>query len=134
MVDSVQQVSLLAAFTAGLLSFVSPCVLPLVPSYVSYISGLSIEQLTNAAERHRFRGAIIINSLLFILTVTLIEDTRQPKPMQAFRTRGAGKARKPGDGTIPRGRVGATTGARAEADMELEKCLRGKGWAQETRE
>ncbi len=36
--------------------------------------------------------------------------------------------------STPRGRVAATTGARAEADMELKKCLQGKGWTQETRE
>ena len=51
---------------AGFLSFVSPCVLPLVPSYVSYITGLSVEQLANADARHRFRRAIVLNSLLFI--------------------------------------------------------------------
>jgi cytochrome c-type biogenesis protein len=39
-------ISYLIAFTAGLLSFVSPCVLPLVPSYVSYITGLSFEELS----------------------------------------------------------------------------------------
>ena len=66
MTDSMQSISLVAAFTAGLLSFVSPCVLPLVPSYVSYITGLSVEQLTDQAERTRFRKAIILNSLLFI--------------------------------------------------------------------
>jgi len=64
--DSLHQISLFAAFTAGLLSFVSPCVLPLVPSYISYITGLSLDQLSDAAERQRFRKAIIINSLLFI--------------------------------------------------------------------
>lgn len=66
MIDSLNQVSLFAAFSAGLLSFVSPCVLPLVPSYVSYITGLSLEQLTDAAERHRLRKTILVNSLLFI--------------------------------------------------------------------
>ncbi|MDT7042571.1 cytochrome c biogenesis CcdA family protein [Candidatus Nitronereus thalassa] len=66
MIDSLNQVSLFAAFSAGLLSFVSPCVLPLVPSYVSYITGLSLEQLTDAAERHRLRKSIMVNSLLFI--------------------------------------------------------------------
>ena len=66
MTDSVQSISLVAAFSAGLLSFVSPCVLPLVPSYISYITGLSIEQLTDVSERNRFRKAIILNSLLFI--------------------------------------------------------------------
>lgn len=66
MIDSFTQVSVFAAFTAGLLSFVSPCVLPLVPSYVSYITGLSIEELTNAEQRQRFRKAIVLNSLSFI--------------------------------------------------------------------
>ena len=64
--NTLNQVSLFAAFSAGLLSFVSPCVLPLVPSYVSYITGLSLEQLTDVAERQRFRKTIILNSLLFI--------------------------------------------------------------------
>ncbi len=59
-------VSLFAAFSAGFLSFVSPCVLPLVPSYVSYMTGLSLEQLMDTSERQRFRKAIILNSLLFI--------------------------------------------------------------------
>jgi len=66
MMDSMPQISLFAAFSAGLLSFVSPCVLPLVPSYVSYITGLSVEQLANSEVRDRFRRAIIVNSLLFI--------------------------------------------------------------------
>ena len=47
MSQSITHISLVAAFSAGLLSFVSPCVLPLVPSYISYITGLSIEQLTD---------------------------------------------------------------------------------------
>lgn len=66
MTESIQHISILAAFSAGLLSFVSPCVLPLVPSYISYITGLSIEELSSATERQRFRKAIVINSLLFI--------------------------------------------------------------------
>ena len=64
--ESIQQISLFAAFTAGLLSFVSPCVLPLVPSYLSYITGLSLEQLADVTERQKFRRSIILNSLLFI--------------------------------------------------------------------
>ena len=66
MIDSISQVSLFAAFSAGLLSFVSPCVLPLVPSYVSYITGLSVEKLANVEERSHFKSLIITNSLLFI--------------------------------------------------------------------
>ncbi len=59
-------VSLFAAFSAGLLSFVSPCVLPLVPSYVSYMTGLSLEQLMDVSARQRLRKAMLLNSLLFI--------------------------------------------------------------------
>jgi len=59
-------ISLFIAFAAGLLSFVSPCVLPLVPSYVTYITGLTLEELTSETERARVRGTIIANSLLFI--------------------------------------------------------------------
>ena len=59
-------VSLFIAFAAGLLSFVSPCVLPLVPSYITYITGLTLEELTSDTERARVRGTIILNSLLFI--------------------------------------------------------------------
>jgi cytochrome c-type biogenesis protein len=66
MTQSIPQISLIAAFSAGLLSFVSPCVLPLVPSYISYITGLSVEQLTDASERVKFKKAIILNSLIFI--------------------------------------------------------------------
>ncbi len=64
--DSFNQVSLLAAFSAGFLSFVSPCVLPLVPSYLSYITGLTVEELADVQERVRFRKAIMVNALLFI--------------------------------------------------------------------
>ena len=42
---SVNEVSLMAAFVAGLFSFVSPCVLPLVPGYISFISGISLEDI-----------------------------------------------------------------------------------------
>ncbi len=59
-------ISLFIAFAAGLLSFVSPCVLPLVPSYVTYITGLTLEELTSETDRARVRGTIILNSLLFI--------------------------------------------------------------------
>src|SRR5713226_8657631 len=59
--------SLFIAFAAWLLSFVSPCVLPLVPSYVTYITGLTLEELTSETERARVRGVIIVNSLLFIV-------------------------------------------------------------------
>ncbi len=54
------------AFAAGLLSFLSPCVLPLVPSYVTFITGLSLEDVTKA------RRAALIHALLFICGFTII--------------------------------------------------------------
>jgi cytochrome c-type biogenesis protein len=59
-------ISYLLAFTAGLLSFVSPCVLPLVPSYVSYITGLSFEELTSETKRRQVFWTTLRSSLLFI--------------------------------------------------------------------
>src|SRR3989442_16726 len=66
MSQSTTNISLVAAFSAGLLSFVSPCVLPLIPSYISYITGLSIEQLTDSTVRSKFKKTIVVNALLFI--------------------------------------------------------------------
>lgn len=57
---------LFIAFSAGLLSFLSPCVLPLVPSYVTFITGLSFEDVTRA------RRTALVHSLLFILGFTII--------------------------------------------------------------
>jgi cytochrome c-type biogenesis protein len=67
-----QTTSFALAFTAGLLSFASPCVLPLVPSYVSYITGLSLEELTGTAGAARARWLTVQNSLLFILGFSLV--------------------------------------------------------------
>jgi cytochrome c-type biogenesis protein len=57
---------LVVAFTAGLLSFLSPCVLPLIPSYVTFITGMSIDEVRGS------RGAALTHSLLFIAGFTLI--------------------------------------------------------------
>ena len=54
------------AFVAGILSFLSPCVLPLLPSYVSFITGVSFEQLTSDRDRKRVRLLTVTNSLAFI--------------------------------------------------------------------
>jgi len=60
------EVSYSMAFLAGVLSFVSPCVLPLLPSYVSFITGISFEDLTGSTDRRRIRNLTISNSLVFI--------------------------------------------------------------------
>lgn len=58
-------VAALIALAAGLVSFASPCVLPLVPGYLSYMTGLSGQDLD--AGGARARGRVLIGSLLFVL-------------------------------------------------------------------
>lgn len=53
------------AFAAGLVSFLSPCVLPVVPSYVAFVSGLTLEELKDGSAS-RARRAAVIHSLLFV--------------------------------------------------------------------
>src|SRR5262252_7394110 len=59
------------AFVAGILSFLSPCVLPLVPGYVSLISGVSIDRLKDGTAAGA-RRAVILNSLAFNAGLSLI--------------------------------------------------------------
>ena len=59
-------VGLTISFTAGVLSFLSPCVLPLIPSYVSFITGLSLDDV------QRSRRTTLVHSLLFIAGFTMV--------------------------------------------------------------
>jgi cytochrome c-type biogenesis protein len=67
-------ITIAIAFAAGLLSFLTPCVLPLVPGYISLISGVSVEHLKGegGASRTAARRAVIVNSLAFNAGVSLI--------------------------------------------------------------
>jgi len=75
-----ENVTLLAAFGAGILSFISPCVLPLIPGYLSYISGLSLEEMRGtpgsgvvaAAAPPAARRQVVLASLAFILGFSLV--------------------------------------------------------------
>lgn len=60
------EVSVAVAFTAGLLSFLSPCVLPLIPSYVGFLTGMSAEEL-----EHR-RGTALVHGLWFVAGFSLV--------------------------------------------------------------
>ena len=60
----------IAAFFAGLVSFLSPCVLPLVPGYVSLISGVGVEDL-KSQESQLFRK-VMLNSIGFILGFSVV--------------------------------------------------------------
>lgn len=64
-------VSLIAAFGAGFLSFISPCVLPLIPGYLSFVSGVSLEEMrddTAVAARRQ----VLVTSLAFVLGFSLV--------------------------------------------------------------
>jgi cytochrome c-type biogenesis protein len=70
-----ENVSLIAAFVAGVLSFISPCVLPLVPGYLSFISGVTLDEMRGKAavdvaraSRHRVFAA----SLAFVVGFSLV--------------------------------------------------------------
>jgi cytochrome c-type biogenesis protein len=60
----------LAAFLAGVLSFLSPCVLPLVPGYVSLISGASVEELQSP--QRRMLRTVMVHSLTFVLGFSVV--------------------------------------------------------------
>jgi len=59
-------VTSVVAFSAGVFSFLSPCVLPLVPSYLSFVAGMSLQGL-QGEKTARVRRAIFLNAVLFIL-------------------------------------------------------------------
>lgn len=65
-------ITYIGAFIAGLLSFLSPCVLPLIPSYITYITGLSFSDLQAEHPTHKVRQQTIIHSLLFIAGFTAV--------------------------------------------------------------
>lgn len=60
--------SFLLAFGAGMLSFLLPCTLPLLPGYLSYISGLGAEEV----QSRQYRGTVLTASLLFVLGFSLV--------------------------------------------------------------
>lgn len=67
-----QDVTYAGAFIAGLLSFLSPCVLPLIPSYITYITGLSFSDLQAEHPSHVVRRKTCFHSLSFILGFTVV--------------------------------------------------------------
>ena len=75
-----ESVSLFAAFLAGVLSFISPCVLPLIPGYLSFISGVSLDDMRGvnvsggavAMPATGVRSQVVVTSLFFILGFSLV--------------------------------------------------------------
>jgi cytochrome c-type biogenesis protein len=67
-----QNITIGIAFIAGVLSFLSPCVLPLVPGYISLMSGVSIDRLKEGSSSTNARRAVIFNSLAFNAGLSVI--------------------------------------------------------------
>jgi cytochrome c-type biogenesis protein len=65
-------ISFVMATAAGFLSFLSPCVLPLLPSYVSFTTGISFDDLTQGSDRGAVKRATALHSLSFILGFSLV--------------------------------------------------------------
>ena len=72
----VENPTFLAAFVAGVLSFISPCVLPLIPGYLSYISGLTLDEMQGTGETAISLGAarrrVLAASIFFILGFSFV--------------------------------------------------------------
>lgn len=67
-----ESVGYFSAFLAGGLSFVSPCVLPLIPGYISFISGVSLDDLTNREKASSHLGRVATNTIFFVIGFSLI--------------------------------------------------------------
>ncbi|MCB1480624.1 MAG: cytochrome c biogenesis protein CcdA [Rhodobiaceae bacterium] len=65
-------VTLTGAFIAGILSFVSPCVLPLVPPYLCFLAGVSLDELTGQENVSAARGRVVRSALAFVLGFTAV--------------------------------------------------------------
>ena len=67
-----QNVTLLAAFAAGFLSFVSPCVLPLIPGYISFVSGISVDEMRADTAPSTSRLQVFLTSLAFVIGFSIV--------------------------------------------------------------
>lgn len=65
-------VTYLAAFIGGFLSFVSPCVLPLIPGYLSFVSGVSMEEFRDGTATSSSRRQLLFSSLAFVAGFSLV--------------------------------------------------------------
>src|SRR2546422_10017571 len=60
------EVNLLLAFTAGVLGFLSPCIVPLIPGYLSFVSGLSLSELS-PTDRRQHRARVLLSTAIFVV-------------------------------------------------------------------
>ncbi|MBW2042245.1 MAG: cytochrome c biogenesis protein CcdA [Deltaproteobacteria bacterium] len=66
------ELSLIIVFVAGLLSFLSPCVLPLIPGYIAFVAGLPLEKITESGWKSRQMIAAMLSSTLFVIGFSIV--------------------------------------------------------------
>lgn len=64
------EINIFLAFGAGFLSFISPCVLPLYPAFLSYITGMSISEINE--ENKKFNRKALLHTIFFLLGLSSI--------------------------------------------------------------
>ncbi len=74
-----------AALIAGLLSFVSPCVLPIVPPYLAYLAGISFQELGSESVSAAMRRRIVLASLFFVLGFSTVFVALGQRPALSAR-------------------------------------------------
>jgi cytochrome c-type biogenesis protein len=67
-----QELSFLIVFAAGLLSFLSPCVVPLIPGYIAFVSGVSIDEMTRRDSNDKNMASAMLSSVMFVLGFSLV--------------------------------------------------------------
>lgn len=60
------------AFAAGLMSFLSPCVLPLIPGYIAFVAGFSVEEMADEGWAGKEMASAMLNSVLFVLGFSVV--------------------------------------------------------------
>lgn len=65
-------VSFPIAFISGLISFFSPCVLPLLPTYIGYVAGLSVDEIKKSSKNKTYFKRILVSSVFYVLGFSLV--------------------------------------------------------------
>lgn len=67
------ELSIMLVFGAGILSFISPCVFPLYPSYLSFITGLSVKEISNRKDQSvQIKNKVMLHTLMFVLGLSIV--------------------------------------------------------------
>jgi cytochrome c biogenesis protein CcdA len=86
---AIENVTLLAAFLAGLLSFISPCVLPLIPVYLGYLTGSTIVGAAEPKFKTRDEARQVVGPILARILAQTISVEKQEQKGETYRQHGS---------------------------------------------